>query len=100
MRSALVVTLVFVLLGTGCVERVPEGTPDNNVSSGSAVAISKPGPETPPLSCTIYCEAKCELGSVPKVTVAITNQTGANIYLVGSLDGSDWRGVTRTATSK
>jgi hypothetical protein len=32
------------------------------------------------------------LGSVPKVTVAITNQTGANIYLVGSLDGSDWRG--------
>ena len=52
----------------------------------------KPAPETPPLSCTIHSAATCELGSVPKVTVAITNQTDADIYLVGSLDGSDWKG--------
>jgi hypothetical protein len=32
------------------------------------------------------------LGSVPKVTVAITNEAGTDIYLVGSLDGSDWKG--------
>jgi hypothetical protein len=33
------------------------------------------------------------LGKAPKITVALTNQTDADIYLVGSLDASDckWR---------
>jgi hypothetical protein len=83
------------LLGTGCVERVPEDAPGNDASSVSAVAMYKPAPETPRLSCTIHGGATCELGSVPKVTVAITNQTDADIYLVGSLDGSDWKGRYR-----
>ena len=92
MRIALAVASVLVLLGTGCVERVPEDAAGNDASSVPAVAMYKSAPATPALSCTIYGGGTCELGSVPKVTVAITNQTDAGIYLVGSLDGSGWKG--------
>lgn len=53
----------------------------------------KPAPETNPLGCSIRAAPTCQLGRAPKVTVALTNRTDADIYLVGSLDASDckWR---------
>ena len=62
--------------------------------SGAAVAADpQPAADARPLRCTIRGEATCELGKAPKVTVAITNLTEKDIYLVGSLDASDyeWR---------
>lgn len=45
---------------------------------------------TEPLSCTIWCdEPTCDLGHVPNIAVMLTNQAKSDIYLVGSLDGSD-----------
>ncbi len=45
------------------------------------------------VGCTIKGDPTCELGKVPKITVALTNYSDADIYLVGSLDASDckWR---------
>jgi hypothetical protein len=47
----------------------------------------------PALSCVIRAEPTCVQGSVPKITVRLTNETESDIYLVGSLDGSEgtWR---------
>ncbi len=46
-------------------------------------------PKAPPLTCTIRSEPTCELGQVPTISVEIANWTGGEIYLIGSLDGSD-----------
>ena len=50
-------------------------------------------PKTPPLTCTIHSQPTCELGQVPAISVEIANWTEGEIYLIGSLDGSDlkWR---------
>lgn len=50
-------------------------------------------PKAPPLTCTIRSEPTCELGQVPAISVEIANWTEGEIYLIGSLDGSDlkWR---------
>ena len=46
-----------------------------------------------PLGCSIRGQPTCELGKAPNVTVALTNQTAEEVYLIGSLDASDskWR---------
>lgn len=46
-----------------------------------------------PLTCTIRSEPACEIGTTPAISVEISNCTGRDIYLVGSLDASDikWR---------
>jgi hypothetical protein len=61
------------------------------ISSASRPGEVPQGPKAPPLACTIRSGATCELGKVPIISVEITNWTGADIYLVGSLDGSDLR---------
>jgi hypothetical protein len=50
-------------------------------------------PKAPPVTCTIRSEPTCRSGSAPTVAVEIANWTGSDIYLIGSLDGSDlkWR---------
>src|SRR5262245_6264823 len=50
-------------------------------------------PKKPPLTCTIHSQPTCELGQVPAISVEIANWTEGEIYLIGSLDGSDlkWR---------
>ena len=50
------------------------------------LAASEPGP---PLGCVIRSDPTCVLGQPPKITVALINQTTSDVYLVGSLDGSD-----------
>jgi hypothetical protein len=59
----------------------------------SGVGESPQAPKSLPLACTIRSEPTCELGKAPKIRVEITNLTESDIYLVGSLDGSDskWR---------
>ncbi len=78
MRTSFVFLAALSLLGSGCVYNIPD---------------RKAAEQIEPLGCTIRGERTCELGKVPKITVAITNQTNADIYLVGSLDASDckWR---------
>jgi hypothetical protein len=46
-------------------------------------------PKAPPITCTICSEATCESGSAPTISVEIANWTDSDIYLIGSLDGSD-----------
>jgi len=46
-------------------------------------------PKAPPLACTLRCEPMCELGQAPTISVEIANWTESEIYLIGSLDGSD-----------
>ena len=46
-------------------------------------------PKAPPLTCTIRSEPTCELGQVPAISVEIANWTESEIYVIGSLDGSD-----------
>ena len=50
-------------------------------------------PKAPPLACTIRSEPTCELGRTPAISIEIANWTEGEIYLIGSLDGSDlkWR---------
>ncbi len=50
-------------------------------------------PKAPPLTCTISSQPTCELGQAPAISVEIANWTEGEIYLIGSLDGSDlkWR---------
>jgi hypothetical protein len=50
-------------------------------------------PKAPPLTCTIRSGHTCELGKAPAIAVEIANWTEGDIYLIGSLDGSDhkWR---------
>jgi hypothetical protein len=45
-----------------------------------------------PLSCTIRCaKTSYRSGEVPEISVRLFNWTGKDIFLVGSLDGSDCR---------
>jgi hypothetical protein len=50
-------------------------------------------PKAPALTCTIRSEPTCELGQVPTISVEIANWAEGDIYLIGSLSGSDrkWR---------
>ncbi|QDU19188.1 hypothetical protein [Urbifossiella limnaea] len=60
----------------------------------AAAVQAAPIPEQrPPVGCTITAPPTVEQGQVPRITVALTNQTAADMYLVGSLDASDckWR---------
>ncbi|HEY1190530.1 MAG TPA: hypothetical protein VGE74_23050 [Gemmata sp.] len=59
----------------------------------AAAPVPKGALKRGPVSCAIKGEATCELGKAPQITVALTNLTDADIYLVGSLDASDckWR---------
>jgi hypothetical protein len=90
MRIALAAVPVLLLLSKGCAEKVPAPPA---ADQALVAAGQKPVPATIPLGCTIRGKPTIELGKAPKITVAITNQTNADIYLVGSLDGSDckWR---------
>lgn len=85
MRLPLVLSLVLPLLSMGCAERAPG---EGGAGNGPAAPAAKPPEKREPLSCVIRCEPTCELGKAPKVSVEITNQTDADIYLVGGLDGS------------
>jgi hypothetical protein len=83
MRVALTAAGLLALLGAGCAGKIPEPA-----AAGEAQAASA-APALRPLGCTIRSAPTCELGKAPKITVAVTNQTNAAIYLVGSLDASD-----------
>jgi hypothetical protein len=84
---------VLLLLSARCAQRALEPAAADEALAAREAVAQKPAPETKPLGCTILGEPTSELGNAPKVTVAITNQTKADIYLVGSLDASDcqWR---------
>jgi hypothetical protein len=65
-------------LSLGC---LPKDPPPDEGLTGQA-----------PLSCTVSCDdLTCNLGEVPAIQVRITNDGGEEVYLVGSLDGSDCR---------
>jgi hypothetical protein len=61
--------------------------------AAAATLIPQGTPKPGPVGCTLKGDRTCEPGKVPKITVTLTNQTNADIYLVGSLDASDckWR---------
>src|SRR5262249_45802626 len=87
------VAAVLGLLGSGCEGKLPEPAVAGASSAVTAAPFQEPPLQAKPLSCTIHADRTCELGKAPNVKVAITNQTNADIYLVGSLDASDckWR---------
>jgi hypothetical protein len=93
MRFTLGAAATLLLLSATCVAPVPELAVADEPLAAPVAAVPKSAPEKELLGCTIRSERTCELGKVSKVTVTITNQTKADIYLVGSLDASDckWR---------
>ena len=84
MRVALVPVAVLLLFGAGC---------DEKQSQLATAAFVNPAEPAELIRCDIRGEATVQQGQAPKITVNITNQTDADIYLVGSLDASDvkWR---------
>ncbi len=91
MRNPLAIVAVFLFLGTGCAERVQESPTAHNEASAREAVVQRPASDTELLRCTIRANPTCELGKAPTVTVSIRNQTNTDIYLVGSLDGSDYK---------
>ncbi len=91
MRITLAMLAVVLLLGVGCGERAAQPAVDDKALAALAGVARKPATEMKPLNCTIRGQATCELGSAPKVTVAITNQSDTDVFLVRSLDGSQDR---------
>lgn len=61
------------------------------LTAALGVAAGAPIPDgvRAPVTCTITAPPTVEQGKVPQVTVALTNNTAAEVLLVGSLDGSD-----------
>jgi hypothetical protein len=43
------------------------------------------------LGCVIRGDRTCALGSAPRISVSLVNQFDSGIYLVGSLDASEWQ---------
>ncbi|OAI54779.1 hypothetical protein AYO44_14200 [Planctomycetaceae bacterium SCGC AG-212-F19] len=89
MCTMLILTACFSLLAGACSD------PAAGLSAGKD--SPEAGPTTAlkrdPIGCTIEGEPTCALGKAPNVRIILTNQTDADIYLVGSLDASDckWR---------
>lgn len=84
MRSVWLVAILLSVLAAGCIEPAPEQVAATN-------APAAPVPKREPVGCTIKGEPTCELGKAPELAVTLTNQTDADIYLVGSLDASDYK---------
>ncbi|MCI0650928.1 MAG: hypothetical protein L0Z55_03480 [Planctomycetes bacterium] len=82
MRSLMFLSASICLLA-GCAGASPGARPPATPDEGAAA----------PFACTIRSEPVCELGKAPVIAVEVANLTGREIYLVGSLDGSDlkWR---------
>jgi hypothetical protein len=59
------------------------------LSAGLAGCADPEPPRPAPLSCEISGDATCVQGNAPKITVRLTNRTGREVLLIGSLDGSD-----------
>jgi hypothetical protein len=59
--------------------------------SEPAALVSDFGPR--PVDCRLTGDPVCKVGEAPRLNVRLINRTGADIYLVGSLDASDckWR---------
>ena len=79
MRIVRMVAVWLALLAAGCAETAPD---DADAAE-----------HRDPVGCVITGDRTCEVGKVPRLVVTLTNQTDADIYLVGSLDASDskWR---------
>lgn len=82
----LLLTILSVLAASGCEQRPPERADAPGILAAAPVpkALRAHGP----LGCSITGEPTCELGKDPKISVTLTNRTGADIYLVRSLDAS------------
>src|SRR6266850_2594007 len=91
MCTPITIVVIMGLAVSGHARTLPEGVaPDTSATSPiSPVAVSK----SDKLSCVLTAEPISQMYRIPTITVALTNQTGSDIYLVGSLDGSDskWR---------
>ncbi len=68
--------------------KIPRMTVRSWMGAVAIVAIALPRPAGP-LECFIRATPTCLQGTDPKITVAIFNRTDSDIYLVGSLDGSE-----------
>lgn len=90
MRILWMVTVSVSTLILGCEEKASGPIP---APPATAAPVTKAASKRGPLGCTIKGEPTCQVGEAPKIQIALINQTGADIYLVGSLDGSDrrWR---------
>jgi hypothetical protein len=84
------VLLVPLVLVTGCIDTATDPV---STERAQGEAASTEAQDTGPIGCALRGEATCEQGKVPNLTVTLINQTGADVYLVGSLDASDcqWR---------
>lgn len=105
MHSLSALTIFVPLTIAGCADRAVETTrvelPGENAASVVKLnpnALAREMPVTvqrplqaikSPLRCELRGSRSIKLGQTPWVKVTITNQTGQEIYLVGSLDDSD-----------
>ena len=80
MRPFLPVAFLLIL-GVGCAMPVAESADDADPAK----------PE--PLGCLLVGPPSCQAGTAPGLKVTLINRTGADIYLIRSLDASDckWR---------
>lgn len=85
MRMVLIISVLFSITVGACSKSTSPLTVAVNESSATA---AKTG-----IGCIIRGKSTCKVGESPKITVELTNQGSAEIYLVGSLDASDckWR---------
>jgi hypothetical protein len=91
MRSVWIVAASLPLLVAGCAEPAPEPAAASNAPAAGAAPVPMAASVREPVGCTIKVEPTCELGEAPEITISLTNQTDADIYLVGSLDASDFK---------
>ena len=90
MRTSLITVFLLPLLSSGYTEP-PAPRTGNKDAQELASRLQKMAPRAIPLGCVIRSDPTCVLGSAPKVTVTLINQTNSDVYLVGSLDGSECR---------
>ena len=88
MLTRLAIILFLGLAASGQARACPETAAD--IPTSPTLSPDRV-PKSDTLGCVLTVEPVSQVFRVPEITVVLTNQTGAYIYLVGSLDASDCR---------
>jgi hypothetical protein len=86
MRTPFVIVVFLGLAVSGYARTVPAA----NIPTSPPLSPNRV-PKSEKLGCVLTVEPISQVYRIPEITVALTNLTGADIYLVGSLDASDLR---------
>lgn len=89
MRIPITLIVVMGLAVLGHARARPDVALDD--TPASSPQLPDRAPKSEKIACTLTVEPITQLYRIPAITVVLTNQTGGDVYLVGSLDGSDAR---------